>query len=262
MNCPRCGKSTPFSTGSFCSHCGTLLDDTQTPSVDISNSAKDAFFTPEVPWESELLREAPLKALAATFTAIIFHPSRFYLAAVSPKTTALFPALWYGLITGSVGIVGSWLWSLVYDRYDQFFGNYPILFGTMSISSSTLITTPLLLLFQYFIIAWYTRLSLHFFKCRKASTAEVIRILCYAESTSVLMFIPVAGYALSLVTGIYSILTGFRALFGISRRKIFFALIVPIAVLTAVLLFFIIGGIVGGTIAGAGFLQHVLPHFQ
>jgi len=256
MKCPQCGTLSPFSTGTFCSHCGALLHAKTENSG--STPLEEAFILePDVPWESSLRTRVPLKALYTTFIEVIFHPDRFYRAAAASKSQ-LFPALWYGLICGSIGIIGSWLWSEVLIKYGQSLDSFSALFGSLNISSSSLIMTPFMLLCQFFILALYTRFIMHFSGGKKPPLSGIIRILCYAESTSLLLYIPAFGYGIAIVAGVYSILTGYHHLFGVSRKKIFFILILPLFIIIGCIMLIIVAGIIGGTIVGAGFLQQWL----
>lgn len=256
MKCPHCGNTSPFSTGTFCVHCGALLHTQKT--VDSTIPSEEAvMFEPEIAWESSMRSSAPLKALYTTFMAVIFHPNRFYQS-LTTSASPLFPSIWYGLICGSIGMVGSWLWAEVLVKYGQSAGGFTSLFGSMSISTSSLLSAPIMILCQFCIMALYTQFIMRFGGGKKPPLSHIIRVLCYAESTSLLFCIPFVGYGVAIIAGIYSILTGFHYLFGLSRKKIFFTLILPLFIIIGCIVCIVVAGILGGAIAGAGVLQQWL----
>jgi hypothetical protein len=259
MKCPQCGKTTPFVCGSFCSYCGALItsqERSSSPYSSLQPPTLDVLESKTIPWESEQRKSTPFLALYATFCESLFHPNSFFKLAVNRKQDSIAPALWYGLITGSIGIITTWMWCEIYAKFGQSFTDYTSLFGNTFVSPSMLIATPLLILLQMMSIALYTSFMMHFSKCQNASIGQIVRILCYAESTSVIQMIPVVGSFASIILWVYSVLTGFHHLYGVSRMKVVVALVLPLIIMSVLLTIIVVAGVVGGVIAGAGFLQN------
>lgn len=248
MNCPQCGVTSPFASGSFCRNCGTFIAPSAHTIIAAPNDS-------DIPWESSHNAEAPLTALLLTLSACMFHPVRFFSEIAASKKESLRPALWYGLITGSFGVLASWMWGELYVKFGQSFTDYTTLFGNSFASPSMLIATPILMLIQFALIGSYTWFVMRFCKSTKASISEIFRVLCYAESASVLLLIPIVGSFASIILWIYMILEGFHHLFLVSKLKVFIMLLLPLLLLSVLVAIIAGAALMGGIMAGTGVLQ-------
>lgn len=258
MKCPQCGKSSPFNTGSFCSYCGALLTTipdkpSSTPTIHTCSNS-----TPPPVWETALRINSPFLAFYKTFISIVFYPKIFFAHAVKYHSTLL-PALWYGLICGGIGALGTFLWYEVFQNYCIFFKRCTTLFDTLDNSPSSLIATPLILIVQFYICAFYTKCAMHFKKTSKPTFTSIVRILCYAESASIFTLIPIIGSFCAFILWCHLILTGYNNLYGVSKKDIFFSLTTPLFVALILFIVLLIGGLIVGIIAGASFIHHLVP---
>lgn len=258
MKCPKCGKNSPFITGSFCSYCGALLTTIPDGSASTTKIHDCSNSTPPPVWESSMRISSPFAALYNTFIATVFYPSEFFANAVMHHPTLL-PALWYGLICGGIGVLGTFLWNEVFQNYGIFFSRYTTFLDPLDRSPSSLIAAPILLITRFYILAFYTKFAMHFKKNSKPTCTGIVRILCYAESASIFAIIPVIGSYCAFIFRCYLILIGYYNLYGVSKKSIFFSLITPLFIILILFTVLLIIGMIAGIIAGASFIQHWIP---
>lgn len=160
------------------------------------------------------------------------------------------PSLWFGLITGSFGILMSWLWFELFTRYGGDLSRLTGLVGFSESSSSMLMYTPVLIIVQLVVLSLYAKLMMRFTKANRVRTRQVIRVLCYAESTSMLLVIPFVGSVLSLVLWVYSALTGLHILFNKRKTAIALMLLLPCFLLVGIAVLILAAALAGGIVNG------------
>jgi hypothetical protein len=245
MKCPQCGSIANISTTTFCSDCGCLLS---------SATTKTRFNASTLLWETNHRRFAFFKVLNRTVAQFLFHPDKWF-SEVAQKKAPIAPAWQYGLIIGSIGLLGSWFWTIVLRKYSYFAVLHYQFFNQELTSPLTLIAAPLLISLQFFLITLYAFVMLRLNSRNKVSFLETFRIICYAETPTILQVIPIIGTLLSIILWIFALLTGLHYLYGMSRGKVLFILLLPFLILFAFVMIIVIAGIIGGIIAGTG-LSH------
>jgi hypothetical protein len=254
MRCPRCGNISPLSTTAFCSQCGALIS-----SGEIETSS--ALPTDHIAWETDQRRTAPLLTLFSTILEVIVHPDRFYKKAAAERYSAV-PAWIFGLAAGSIGLLAAWFWSTLFMNYGK---NAPFIFSCLVGEVPLpwiLIATPFFLTFQFVLAASYVKIVMSMGRLKNATFAQIFRILCYAESPMVVQIIPLIGTFAGSLLWLYDILTGLHHLYAASRLRIFFLLLLPFFILIGLILIVIIAGVLGGILAGTGFLHGGRPFFD
>ena len=100
---------------------------------------------------------------------------------------------------------------------------------------------------------------MHFKKISKPTFTSIVRILCYAESASIFALIPIIGSFCAFIVWCYLILIGYHSLYGVSKKNIFFSLIMPLIIVLMLFIVLLIVGLIVGIIAGASFIQYLVP---
>ncbi|MBN1575810.1 MAG: YIP1 family protein [Chitinispirillaceae bacterium] len=254
MKCPHCGKIIPYSAGFFCNQCGALLSS--------GTFVAPAAPPPDLPaWETEKRLTTTLQTLFQTIFEVIFSPDRFFKKAVAKKFSAL-PAWIFGLAAGSIGLLAALFWSTIFRKYGRSFTSTYFLLTDEIPLPYMLIAAPFFFSLQLFFTAAYIHIMLRFSRLKKASFSQTFRILCYAESPLVLQIIPLIGTLAGSLLSLYALLTGLHHLYTAGRVKLLFLLLLPFIALAAFILIVAIAGVLGGIIAGTGFLQEWRPFFD
>ena len=251
MKCPHCGNITLSSTTVFCGQCGALISSGKT-------GMSTGPLTEPIAWETDLRRTVPLQALFGTLIEVIMHPDRFFKKIAADECSAV-PAWIFGLAAGSIGLLAAWFWSTLFMQYGKntsplfscFFSEVPLPW--------ILIGAPAFLTFQLILAAFYVKLVMSIGRLKKVSLFQLFRIFCYAESPMVLQIIPFVGTFAGSLLWLYDVLTALRHLYTTSRSRIIFSLLLPFFIVSGFILIVIIAGILGGLIAGAGFLHGGRP---
>lgn len=240
MTCLRCGSSIQTIHG-FCSLCGGLVS--QSSQQLSSNNSKT------IPWESDLLRSSPLTALVNTIQESFFSADKFFAKVKNLHTKR--DAWFFGLITGSIGIIVTFLWSLFIPDTSN---------SQLSTSDYgwTLLFAPFTITLKILFSTIYVHFFLALFRSKQGSLADSFRICSYAQSAFILNSIPVIGSFLAIVMELYLIITGIHHTHHISKFKAFIILLFPIVLLALVIFAVTIAAITIG-IAGSGFSRSLLP---
>ncbi|MBN1306270.1 MAG: hypothetical protein JXA18_00015 [Chitinispirillaceae bacterium] len=254
MKCSHCGKVIPYSTGAFCSQCGAPLS---------SGNVAEATGVPEdtPAWETERRLTRTFQTLFRTIFEVIFSPDRFFRKAVS-KNLPVFPAWIFALAAGSISLLAAWFWSTLLKKYGcSFTSSYHFLAGDIPLPYM-LIASPFFLSLQLVLTAGYITVILRLSRLKKVFFSQAFRVLCYAESPLVLQIIPLIGTFIGSLLWLYAVLTGLHHLYAASRLKVFFLLLIPFFACAVFFLIVAIAGVLGGIIAGGGFLQEWRPFFD
>lgn len=223
----------------FCSSCGMLQ------SVD----GLTASHSGEIPlWETDLRISEPLYAFSKTVLEVLFHPGLFFTK-ITGNHRHVRAAFCYGLAVGSIGLLSSWIWSLLLTSPTAAAVTF-LSGGKNVISSSALIAAPLVLSLQFLLGAFYIRFMLFLGKAKNNSLPDIFRMLCYAQTPMVLQIIPFAGPFLSVILWIHAVLSGTSHLGGISKIKAALLLLLPCVALLSFIVIIIAAGVIGGVISG------------
>lgn len=229
MECSRCGyliDTTQF----FCPLCGGIFK-----SEFINKKSSD---TETVPWESSSARDYPLRALLNTIQESFFNVDSFFYKL--KNASSIKPALLYGIISGSIGMVATFLWSFFLP--DSLINSQ----NSTVVTANNLIFTPFILSFQILVTTLYIHLMLIIFRSRKAPISATFRLSCYALGALILNAIPALGPFLSSVLWFYLIITGVHQLHSISKWKALAIMIFPLIFFFFVVLLIVLAiGIAG-----------------
>lgn len=246
MNCYRCGYTTDSPPPSYaCPACGGILS---APVTQGSCNPRFLF------WESPSAANNPLKALVDTLQEILFRPAKFFQT-VKNTTSPVFPALLFGLVTGSFGITISFLWSLVIPEAASEFQ-----YSSADLSSSALISAPLYILLQIMLPAVYAQIIMLITRSADAPFYSTLKAACYSESAVILNAIPAVGSILSPVVWVYLFVTGVSAIHSKSWTKTFLILSIPL-ILLFLFAFLVLSAALAGRLAATG-IGDFLPAFQ
>jgi len=196
------------------------------------------------PWAAA---RAPLKALAITLYNSFFKTDLFFSSLGDAASNI--PAFIYGLVTGSIGVLAALLWNnflplsflsiVAGSGYAGYTGDYRPTISPVSIAA-----TPVLLVIQLVLVAFFIHAMLYITKSKKGNFQATFKTVCYAEGAVILQIIPVVGTFLSFIGWLYLIVAGIHAAHGISVTRICAVLLSPLLLLAA--------------IAAAGFIMLVI----
>lgn len=234
MKCSRC--STDFSataTISACPVCGAVYGGT-------CETRHQPPATAElIPFEDPSWDNRPLMALIETIRECIFSPIRFF-AKIRSGQSKWRPIL-FSLAVGGVGAVASYCWSqLLPDPFQSFKTSTFSESLTYDSLSSSLMSTPVLLLISILFLSMYFQLVLKVFKKSKAPFLMMFRVLCYAEAASIFMVLPAVGDMISVFFAIYLTLTGIKSVHSISRTRATVMFLIAPVVLSIFFLFILL----------------------
>jgi predicted RNA-binding Zn-ribbon protein involved in translation (DUF1610 family) len=251
--CPRCG--TPINALAHtcsCPACG----ETQ-----VNQNATNTPQTPPPPeltaWDSLLSTNNPVFALADSLWESFSKPNRFF--SKSTNCSSVVPPWLYALVTGSIGMLAAFIWSLLIRNpyYDLF--SESIFIDTDTFSPGTLIAAPVIITLQLFISSAIIHFLLWLFRYNKTPFSGTFRLVCFSEGAMVLQVLPVAGSFLSLVFWIFFIFTGIHHTHKISIARTIMIFIIPFLIVVFLFLIAIIVGIIAGFFS-SGLLNGILSN--
>ena len=223
MKCSRCGF-TFDTTQNFCSLCGRVSERVLPQKIPQS-----------VSWESGTAKDYPLIAFLDTIQESFFKADNFFSKIQNSPNK---PALLYGMLCGSIGVVATFLWSFFLpDSYKQL---------SALESAKNLIFTPFALILQILFTTVYVHLMLVIFRYRKAPIGATFRICCYSLGALILNAIPTMGPMLSIILWFYLIITGIHHIHHTSKLKAFAAITSPFLFIFMAILFI---AVIAGSIA-------------
>jgi hypothetical protein len=220
--CPKCGTAISSPSSDFCTLCGHPLPSSgqQIPS---------AFFNPAIPWESvETL--GIIRALSATLRECLFSPSLFFAKVSHSHNTGM--AFVYALILGSAGSIVGFLWAYLFlswlpDSVPWFAG----FSDSASTSGASLILMPLLIAAQIVFAAVYFQILLTLTGSKKQGIKSTFRVVCYAESATILNLIPLVGSFVSVALSLYLLAVGISSVHRMSTIKALVIILLPLLIL-------------------------------
>lgn len=217
MKCSRCGL-TFDTTQNFCSLCGG-----------VSESALPKKIPQTVSWESGTAKAYPFKAFLDTIQESFFKADHFFNKIQDSPNK---PALLYGLLCGSIGVVSTFLWSFFLpDPYKQL---------SVTETAKNLIFTPFALILQILFTTAYVHFMLLILRSRKAPIDATFRICCYSLGALILNAIPAMGPLLSVILWFYLIITGINQIHHVSKLKAFAAMIFPLLLIIMGIVFIVV----------------------
>jgi ribosomal protein L37E len=223
MKCSRCGF-TFDKAQKFCPLCGAVSD-TSMPQKEPQSVSR----------EDQSARDYPLSAFLDTIQESFFKTDHFFSKIQNSSNKS---ALLYGLLCGSIGIVSTFLWSLILpDSFKQI---------STTETAKNLIFTPFILILQILLTTAYVHFLLLISKSRKAPIGTTFKISCYSLGALVLNVIPAVGTFLAFITWFYLIITGIHQIHHLSKLKAFVIMIFPVLFLFMAVFFI---AIIAGSIA-------------
>ena len=247
MMCLYCGNRSLLSSDTFCNTCGALFP-TNRRATKKKNTSRDCLL-----WETKQRTQSLFKTLNFTVSQFLFQPSNSF-SLVSRNPDRIGPAWKYGLVIGSIGLTGSFIWAFVL-HYSVFASFKHIPFGRNISSPYMLITAPIIISLQFFITAMYSSIIFRLTSRQQIPFSQVFRVICYAETPALLQMIPVLGTVTGSILWVYSLCTGLHELYKISRIRVLLTLLLPAIILITFVIIIVSAGILGGIIAESTMTQ-------
>ncbi|MEW5913070.1 MAG: YIP1 family protein [Thermodesulfobacteriota bacterium] len=198
---------------------------TTEPPAPASEPAASAAPTPAPPpralempaWEGE---GGFFARILRTCGQVLFSPARFFAASFRPGYAW---ALSYGLILGTFGTAMQALWSRFVAS--QHLVSSHAIWG--------LILAPLGVLVSIFLLTWILHFFLFVVGGAKKGVQATFRVMAYTEATSLFLLVPGIGMAVSFVWWLVAATAGLAAVHGIGRGRAFFAIVLPLVIILA-----------------------------
>jgi hypothetical protein len=246
INCPKCGAPVPIEEARFCLVCGhALLNNNQ----DTPNPAPEM----AVPWESvQELGVGP--ALLHTLRECLLEPYSFFSKVAVSRSAGM--AFVYALILGSIGSVLGFIWTYFFMGSDVF-SSLPWLenfTGGKAYSAAVLIFLPFIIAIKELLLTLYFHALIFLSRARRRDIKSTFMAICYAESTSILNLIPVAGSLLSPIFSIFILAAAFTRIHRMSTFKAVVIILLPLFILVFLIVIALAGAIGAGVFVN-GFLK-------
>jgi hypothetical protein len=249
MICSRCGfTDNDILPGFSCSSCGAIY----------SSKLKTHQNQHNVPlWETTEAKEFPFISFFKTVKEIFISPDQFFKR-ISSKDQAL-TALLFALLSGSIGYTFLFLWSQLFPGLSEMYESTGTFFTDKeSSSATTLLFTPILIIFEILFITLYTHCMLVITRTSKNSFSSTLKIVSYAQSALLLNLIPVIGSFFSAVYMFFLLLTGIQQKHEIGKFKVFLVITLPIIVISVLVLLLLLVLVLFGIVA-SGLIENVAP---
>ncbi len=224
-SCPFCGSELDHAEAAPGSVAGTVLCPTCGQEQDIPGPRLDPppqTLTPpaqgNIPaWEGQ---RGFFSRLFRTTGQVLGKPGKFFAAPARPGYAW---ALSYALILGTLGIALDSLWG-------HYWAGQHIPFSRALIG---LILSPLLVLVVVFVATWILHFFLWVVGGAKNGVRATFRVMAYAQAISIFSLLPGAGHFIAFIWWIVVAVAGLAAAHGIGKGRAFFALVLPAAVVIA-----------------------------
>ena len=252
IQCPKCGTVRVHKDlSSRCETCGYLF------SSEIPGKKP---FTKQnvIPWEN-LETLGTFKALYQTVHYCLLKPSRIFCL-VSHKSS-LFYAWLFGLVVGSIGVLFDLVWQNGPINLLNGLSEYGIGTNLGTISSRSLIYSPLTLTLHMFLLGIYVHFLLIITGGRHNTFRSTIITACYTQSAAVLSIIPIFNNFISVIWAICLLIIGTSCVHKISITRSSLTILLPIILLIIILSFIAIAAVSGGIFMGT-FLKEFLSIFR
>jgi hypothetical protein len=207
-----------------------------------------------IPWEEP--GRPFVTALVETVQLIFSRPTEAFQR--MPLNTELLRPILFALILGMIGAVAETVydsvWSMAAWKFlpwmresdDTMFG----VFGGFIM----LFFMPLLIPVGLLLSSAVTHLMLLLLGAGQRGWTVTFRVSCYAYASALLLIVPIAGGALSLVAGLIFGTVGLSVVHGTSRGRAFTALVLPMALCCAIvsMVFVVFGAALLAGVKGLG----------
>lgn len=225
--CPRCGQrfTLSYKDGIITTEKTTSGESHREDEQDVKDSAVRA----ESPWENRSTLGL-WQAIYQTVKAVMFSPDKFF-SSLNYKGGFREP-LAFGMLTGSIGTMFSIFWQFLMISGglmtigNAFIGQFT--FGVLFLI--TLVFAPILVIVAIFILTAVWHLFLLLLRGADNGFEATFRVVAYSHALQVWGLIPVIGGWISLIWQLIVQIVGLREIHGTSYLKVFFALIIPAAI--------------------------------
>ncbi|BEQ15835.1 YIP1 family protein [Desulfoferula mesophila] len=156
--------------------------------------------------------------LLRTIGLVLFHPVRFFSAPARPGYAW---ALSFALILGTLGQACNVLWGHGLGQQ----------YVTLRSAVLGLVFAPLMVLISVFFTTWVLHFSLWILRGAHNGVRATFRVMAYGQATSLLLALPYLGIFLAAVWGMVVAIGGLAAAHGTGRWRVFWALVLPLALL-------------------------------
>jgi hypothetical protein len=160
--------------------------------------------------------------LLRTIGLVLFHPVRFFSAPARPGYAW---ALSFALILGTLGQACNVLWGHGLGQQ----------YVTLRSAVLSLVFSPLLVLISVFFTTWVVHFSLWIFRGAHNGVRATFRVMAYGQATSLFLALPFLGMPLAAVWGLVVAIGGLAAAHGTGRWRVFWSLVLPLALLVGVI---------------------------
>jgi hypothetical protein len=185
-------------------------------------------------WE-QIEKKGFVTSLLSTIRESLLSPSLFFDCLKSSTNT--FMALLYALVVSSIGSVFSFLWSYFFiTPLLAFVPGLEDYTGRNELSLTGLVFSPFIMIVKLAFAAVYFQILLLITGSRPQNIKATFRILCYAESASIIECIPILGSIMSPFWSLYLIAVGFSKVHGISMIRSIAIILLPVLIIGALLL--------------------------
>jgi hypothetical protein len=236
--CPRCKQRFFLSYKD-----GMLITEKTTEEGFRQKAGQEVKETPlrtEAPWEDRSALGL-WQAIYQTVKGVMFSPDRFFSRLNYSR--GLREPLAFGLLTGSIGTMFSIFWQfLMVSGGLMSIGNAIIgqfTFGLFFLI--TIVVAPILVIAGIFVSTAIWHLFLLLLKGADNGFEATFRVIAYSHALQVWGLIPIIGGWISLVWQLIVQIVGLREIHETSYLKVFFAFLIPVAivlflVITAIIL--------------------------
>jgi len=253
--CPVCLKTLPADLqAQFCPYCGATLIETESSSAGTptgeSGGDRDSQ-VPQgrkgIPWEETSAYPDFVQRLTQTWSQSMLQTGEFFRQ--MRLETGAGPALLYALIMIIMGQAFNVFWQQFFaHRFTEYFEDFsPFVEHLMAVSGAQqLVLGPLLALLGLFVGTLIYHLSLVIVGGARHGMATTFRVLAYAESTQLLMVIPLLGQFIAMVWSIVIMIIGFKEAHETTMGRSVLAVLLPILFCCALILIMVM--LVGGVL--------------
>ena len=223
--CFKCGA--PYAQSAAhgqCRLCGSSLEDSRYEGVR---------YTATPIWE-RATEYGILRSLWRSIVQSLAAPSQYAAAAATSTNTAM--AWIYALVMGSLGLAGTFFWSILWESSPMAFGGlFPISFTYFSYSENYGLYLPLYLTTEMVFLAAYCHIVLSIAGHGRAKAGATFRAVCYAQSAKVLAAAPIVGPPASFFWFISLLVISLKTTHHTSATRTVFALLLPAVIIGGIL---------------------------
>ena len=184
-----------------------------------------------------------------TVTACLLKPADFFHAA--SRSTDAFMAWTFGMITGSLGMIFSFLWGIAFSMKAQetLYGMGISVSGMHGTNMYGLLLAPLIISGNIVVLSAYCHIILRLFSRQKKPFSATFRNMCYATSPALFNAVPIVGNVISAVWALYLVVTGEAILYRLGRIRTFVLLLLPVMLISLIFVLVLISVAAAGIFA-------------